>query len=31
MWKVYEIDSGRILMAGFEDEDQAKSWYDRKR
>ena len=30
MWKVYEIDSGRILMAGFEDEDQARDWYDER-
>ena len=28
MWKVYEIDSGVILKAGFEDEDEARDWLD---
>ena len=30
MWKVYEIDSGEILKAGFEDEEEARDWLDEK-
>ena len=28
MWKVYKIESGEILKAGFECEDEARDWYD---
>ena len=30
MWKVYEIDSGNILKAGFEAEEEARDWLDEK-
>ena len=30
MWKVYNVESGKILKGGFENEDLAKEWYDEK-
>ena len=30
MWKVYKIDDGRIIKAGFESDDQAKDWLERR-
>ena len=30
MWKVYKIDDGRIIKAGFETDDQAKDWLERR-
>lgn len=30
MWKVYRIDDGRIIKAGFESDDQAKDWLERR-
>lgn len=29
-WKVYHIQSGRILKAGFASEDEAKDWLEQK-
>ncbi len=31
MWKVYHIQTGKIIRAGFNDEDDAKSWLERRR
>ena len=28
VWKVYNIESGKILKAGFETEDEAKDWLE---
>ncbi len=28
LWKVYHIESGKILKAGFESEDDAKDWLE---
>lgn len=28
VWKVYHIESGKILKAGFETEDDAKDWFE---
>lgn len=28
MWKIFNIESGKILKAGFEDEDTAKEWLE---
>jgi len=30
VWKVYKIDDGRIIKAGFESDDQAKDWLERR-
>lgn len=30
MWKVYRIDDGRIVKAGFDSDDQAKDWLERR-
>ena len=30
MWKVYKIDDGRIVKAGFESDEQAKEWLERR-
>ncbi|NRA63702.1 MAG: hypothetical protein HRU19_04420 [Pseudobacteriovorax sp.] len=27
-WKVYHIDTGKIVRAGFETEDEAKDWLE---
>ena len=29
-WKVYHIQTGRILKAGFESEEEAKDWLEQK-
>ena len=31
MWKVYNIQTGRIAKAGFESDDQAKDWLERRK
>ena len=31
MWKVYHIQSGRIVKAGFDSDDQAKEWLERRK
>lgn len=31
MWKVYNIATGRIVKAGFESDDQAKDWLERRK
>lgn len=31
MWKVYNIQTGRIIKAGFENDDQAKDWLERRK
>lgn len=31
MWKVYRIDDGRIVKAGFDSDEQAKDWLERRR
>ena len=28
LWKIYNIHSGKMLKAGFEDEDEAKEWLE---
>lgn len=28
LWKVYNIETGKIMKAGFESEDDAKDWVD---
>ncbi len=28
LWKVYHIDTGKIVRAGFESEDDAKEWLE---
>ena len=30
MWKVYKIDSGDIIKAGFNGEEEARDWLDEK-
>ena len=30
MWKVYKIDDGRIVKAGFDSDEQAKEWLERR-
>lgn len=30
-WKVYNIHSGRIIKAGFDDEELAKDWMESRR
>lgn len=27
-WKVYHVDTGKIVKAGFETEDEAKDWLE---
>lgn len=27
-WKVYHVDTGKIVKAGFTDEDEAKDWLE---
>lgn len=29
-WKIYHVDTGKVVKAGFEDEDEAKDWLDRR-
>ena len=31
MWKIYHIPSGQIVKGGFDSEDQAKEWLERRR
>jgi hypothetical protein len=31
MWKVYHIQTGKLICAGFDDEDKAKDWLERRR
>jgi hypothetical protein len=31
VWKVYNIQTGRIIKAGFETDDQAKDWLERRK
>jgi len=31
MWKVYHIQTGKIVRAGFENDDDAKDWMERRR
>ncbi len=31
MWKVYNIQTGRIIKAGFDSDDQAKDWLERRK
>lgn len=31
MWKVYHIQSGRLVKAGFDSDDQAKDWLERRK
>lgn len=31
VWKVYNIATGRIAKAGFDSEDQAKDWLERRK
>lgn len=31
LWKVYHVDTGKVLKAGFQDEDEAKDWLDSRR
>ena len=28
LWKVYHIDTGKIIKAGFDNEDEAKDWLE---
>jgi hypothetical protein len=30
VWKIYNIETGKILKAGFESEDAAKEWFDER-
>jgi hypothetical protein len=30
LWKVYNIESGKILKAGFDNEDDAKDWLEER-
>jgi hypothetical protein len=30
LWKVFDIQTGKILRAGFESEDEAKDWLELK-
>jgi hypothetical protein len=30
-WKVYNVHTGKIVKAGFEDEDSAKDWLEMRR
>lgn len=30
MWKVYDIETGKVIKAGFETEDDAKEWLESK-
>lgn len=27
-WKVYHVDTGKVVKAGFENEDEAKEWLE---
>lgn len=31
MWKVYNIETGRIMKAGFETDEQAAAWLERRK
>src|SRR5262245_48527668 len=31
VWKVYNIQTGRIVKAGFDSDDQAKDWLERRK
>lgn len=30
LWKVYNIETGKILKAGFDNEDDAKDWLEER-
>jgi hypothetical protein len=30
VWKVYHIETGHLIKAGFDTEDQAKDWVERR-
>ena len=31
VWKVFNINSGRVIKAGFQDEEAAKDWLELRR
>ena len=31
IWKVYNIQSGKVVAAGFDNEDEASDWLEKKR